>query len=236
MGGRVGRIGRWIGIAMAALVLLGGAPGRVEPGEPGRVEILGDWQEGIPAEWESQVFDGETRYSVDRDGGEAFVRAEAEDAASCLYRKVEIDVERTPYLRWSWRVDALPALDSSERTKAGDDYAARLYIVREGWLGWWTTKAIDYVWSSREPVGSRWPNAFASSAIMWSVDQGEARLGEWVEHTRNVRDDWRVAFGEELDRLDGIAIMTDTDNSGSRACADFGSIRFCESPDCRADE
>lgn len=217
-------IGGQIGIALMAAVLLGGAPGRAE--------TLADWREGIPTEWESQVFDGEARYVVDRDGERAFVRAESEDAASCLYRKIEIDVNRTPYLRWSWRVDTLPELEASERTKPGDDYAARIYVVREGWLGQLTAKAVNYVWSSREPVGARWPNAFTSSAIMWSVDQGDERLGEWVEHTRNVRDDWRVAFGEDLDRIDGIALMTDADNSDSRACADYGSIRFCETPDC----
>lgn len=218
------RIEFLLGIAIAAAVSLAG--------KPRGVEVLADWQQGIPAEWESQIFDGETRYTAKSDGSNAFVQADAEDSASCIYRKVRIDVNRTPFLRWSWRVDVLPILADSERSRAGDDYAARLYIVREGWLGKWTTQAIDYVWSSREPVGTRWPNAFAPTAIMWSVDQGRAQLGEWIEHTRNVRDDWKIAFDEDLDRLDGIAIMTDADNSNSRACARFGSIRFCETADC----
>ena len=213
-----------LGGAMAALLSLGGARDDVR--------TLADWENGVPETWESQVFDGVTRYVVREGDRGASIEAIAEDSASCLYREVEIDVTRTPHLRWSWRVDELPDLDESERTKAGDDYAARIYVVREGWFGPLTAKAIDYVWSTREPVGTRWPNAFASSAIMWAVDQGEARLGEWVQHTRNVREDWKVAFGEDLDRLDGIAIMTDADNSDSRARARFGSIRFCETASC----
>lgn len=198
----------------------------------GGVRSIADWRGGIPDEWQSQVFDGKTRYRMIEEGDEPFVQADARDSASCLYREIEIDVERTPWLQWSWRVDELPEIQSSERTKAGDDYAARIYVVRKGWLGSWTAEAVDYVWSRHEPVGARWPNAFTSNAVMWSVDQGRERIGQWVRHTRNMREDWRAAFGEDLGRLDGVAIMTDSDNSDSRARARFGSIRVCARADC----
>ena len=196
---------------------------------------IADWSGGIPDPWQTRVFEGETRYVVIEENGPgdgAFLRAEAESSASALYREIEVDVTRTPYLQWSWRVDELPEIEASERSRAGDDYAARIYIVREGWLGSWTARAINYVWSAKEPVGSRWPNAFTGNATMWSVDQGREQVGEWVRHTRNVREDWRAAYGEDLDRIDGVALMTDADNSESRARAAYGSIRFCERADC----
>lgn len=196
--------------------------------------VLSDWSGDFGGFWQVQEFKGRTEYSAEP-GPPAHLRALAEGSASALYREIEIDLEATPYLQWSWQVEQLPAIDAPETEKSGDDYGARIYVVREGLFGKLTARALNYVWSQRQPVGSHWPNAFTDRTTMWSVNSGEQRLGDWVTHTRNVRADWREVFGTDIERIDGIAIMTDADNSGSRAEARYGSIRFCATADCTSE-
>lgn len=184
--------------------------------------------------WKTRVFDGRTHYEVvagaGADGGPA-LRAIGDDAASALYREVEVDLTRTPYLRWSWRATELPRGTAPETEKAGDDYAARVYVVREGLFGRLGARALNYVWSRDQAPGTRWPNAFTGRAILWAVDGGRPG-GGWTTHTRDVRADWRAAFGDDIERIDGVALMTDADNTDSRAAALYGRIRFCATPEC----
>lgn len=182
------------------------------------------------AEWDTRTFAGETRYRLDPAGSRPALVATAEGTASARYHEVDIDLERTPILEWSWRIEALPRGDASERERAGDDYAARVYVVREGLFGRLSARALNYVWSRREPAAASWPNAYTGRARMLAVASGAGRTGEWVTHRRNVRADWRAAFGESIKHIDGIAIMTDADDTGSRARARYGTIRFRAQP------
>lgn len=182
------------------------------------------------AQWPRRIFSGETKYRFVDDDGRTAVRAIADDAATALYREIEIDLTETPYIQWSWRIDTLPVGEASERTKAGDDYAARLYIVREGLFGRLSAQALNYVWSRAEPVGAAWPNAYIGRARMIAVESGNERTGQWITYHRNVRADWKEVFGETIERIDGVAIMTDTDDTGSQARAFYGMIRFVSGP------
>ena len=153
------------------------------------------------------------------------LRAASEGAASGLYRERQVDLTETPILEWSWRVEnTLGALD--ERRKDGDDYPPRVYVVFSGGLFFWRTRAINYVWSNHQPVGSTWENAYTGNARMVAVESGPERTGRWLEERRNVRADYRRLFGESVERADAVALMTDTDNSGGRAIAFYGDIRF----------
>ncbi|MDX1610367.1 MAG: DUF3047 domain-containing protein [Halofilum sp. (in: g-proteobacteria)] len=201
------------------------------PAAAAEVRVVGDWPGDLDGPWQRRDFAGVTRYSA-AEGERPAVHAVAEASASALYRELEVDVTQTPWLQWSWRVDRLPAIAAPETAKAGDDYGARVYVVREGFFGKLSANALNYVWSQQQPVGSRWPNAFTGRATMWSVQQGADTTGEWITHTRDVRADWRTAFGGELERIHGVAIMTDADNSDSRAEARYGRIRFCATRDC----
>lgn len=207
------------------------AAGAFPPAAADTVRVVGDWPGDLGGPWRQREFVGTTRYTA-VDGPPPAVHAVAEASASALYRELEVDVTRTPWLQWSWRVEQLPDISAPETEKAGDDYGARIYVVREGLFGKLSAKALDYVWSQQQPAGSRWPNAFTGRAIMWSLQQGAESTGEWITYTRNIRADWRTAFGEDLERIHGVAIMTDADNSGSRAEARYGRIRFCATADC----
>jgi hypothetical protein len=175
--------------------------------------------------WKSRSFAGETRYRLEIRAGRQALHAVSNASASGLYREVTIDLKKTPYLHWSWRVGNLLATQD-ERSKPGDDYPARVYVVFSGGPFLWRTRAINYVWSSHQPAGSEWPNAFTANARMVAVRSGAAAVGQWVHESRNVYDDYRRAFGEEPGEVSAIAVMTDTDNTGQAAEAWFGDIWF----------
>ena len=178
------------------------------------------------ADWPRRVFDSEVRYRLIDTGERSAVEAVADDAATALYHEVGIDLRRTPILEWSWRIDRLPSGAAGERSKGGDDYAARVYVVREGLFGKLSATALNYVWTRELPVGTEWPNAFTDRARMIAVGRGEPHAGGWVTHRRDLRADWRAAFGEAPGRIHGVAVMTDSDNTDSRARALYGTIRF----------
>ncbi|OIO75160.1 MAG: hypothetical protein AUJ57_00615 [Zetaproteobacteria bacterium CG1_02_53_45] len=175
--------------------------------------------------WKAREFKGETRYTLVKESGRFVLQADSNNNASGLYREVNIDLARTPFLNWSWKVgNVLKGID--ERTRDGDDYPARVYVVFSQGLLFWRTRAINYVWSSNQPVGSNWLNAFTDNARMIAVESSPGKIGEWINERRDVRKDYRQLFGEEPDSADAIAIMTDTDNSGLSAIAWYGDIWF----------
>ena len=111
-----------------------------------------------------------------------------------------------------------------ERAKAGDDFAARVYAVAPGEGPFALPVAISYVWAGSAPVGADWPNPFTARVRMVAVESGPAHAGTWRTHRRNLREDFRRLFGREVDELEGVAVMTDADNSRQRARAWYGDI------------
>jgi hypothetical protein len=187
--------------------------------------------------WEKKSFVGETQYSIVADNGQKVLKANSQQSASGIAKEVQIDLKKTPFLNWSWRVDsALPNLD--EQSKDGDDYSARIYLVKSGGFFIWKTKALNYVWSGNQLKGSEWDNAFVGDkARMMAVRGVEDKPGEWHSEKRNVYLDMIRLFGDQGSDeanekayrfLDAVAIMTDTDNSGLNATAYYGDIFFSE--------
>ena len=175
--------------------------------------------------WKSHSFHGETSYrTVIRDGRQV-IRAESSGSASVLFRELRIDLEKTPYLNWSWRVkNILPGLD--ERTKPGDDYPARIYIVTGDGLLPWQSKAVNYVWAGTLPKETHWLSAFTDSSLMIAVRSGDSEVGAWVREKRNVKADFQQFLGRPVRYINMIALMSDTDNSGAKVSADYGDIYF----------
>jgi len=204
-------------------------------GEPG-----GD----LPQEWKALTFKNKalTRYKLVEDGGTLAVEARSSAAASGLIRPLNVEAKDYPILRWRWRVDGLIEKSDVSR-KQGDDYPARIYVTfaydpKRASLGqrlkYQAAKlvygeypphaAISYIWARGEPAGTAVPNAYTDRAHMIVVDSGSAELGRWVTHERNVYEDYRRAFGEEPPPVSGVAIMTDTDDTGESASARFAQI------------
>lgn len=178
--------------------------------------------------WETERFQGQTRYTPVTVDGHKAIKAQSRNAASGLVRKIKIDLNKTPYLHWHWRVDnVLQATE--EKTRQGDDYAARVYVIVSGGLFFWQTRALNYVWSSNQAVGSTWPNAFTGNAVMLAVRSGPGQTGQWLHQTRNVLEDLQTYLQKPFSHIDAVAIMTDTDNSGQNATAYYGEMYFSES-------
>ena len=187
---------------------------------------LGEFSKGSLTGWESKVFKGKTQYQIKQQGNLKSLSAISSAGASGLGVRKRIDLTKTPFLNWSWRVDKpLPPL--KEKTKAGDDYAARLYVIIDGGIFIWKTKALNYVWSSTPSKGTKWNNAFAPrNARMLSVRDSRNGPGQWLREKQNVQQDFKNLYGFIPRYIDGVALMTDTDNSGGSAAASYGDIFF----------
>ncbi len=206
----------------------------------------------LPSNWKPLTFTkikGMTRYSLVREGGVTVVKAEADRSASGLLREITVDLKEYPWIEWRWKAANL-LQKADARTKQGDDYPARLYITfaydprRLGVfekLKYESLKllygdypplaAISYIWDSRAPTETVVPNAYTGRVQMIVVESGPAKLNRWVSESRNLYEDYRRAFGEEPPPVAGVAIMTDTDNTGESATAYYGDILFKKAHD-----
>ncbi len=177
--------------------------------------------EGL-AGWESKNFKGTTDYRLVQAAGRTVVRAASHDAASGLIRKISFQPSKYRYLRWSWKVSHT-ITGGDERTRAGDDYAARVYVVFPGRF-FWQIRAINYIWANKLAKGYFLPSAYSANSRMVAVESGNGRAGQWWTEERDVFADYRALFGTDPPEAEAIAIMTDTDNTGGSAEAWYGDI------------
>lgn len=189
--------------------------------------LVGSFSRGSLADWSNRSFKGETSYKLVEDAelGSVVLAAATNAAASGRYRKIRIDLTKTPFLNWSWKVTGVfPGID--ERQKSGDDFPARIYVVVERGLLGARSLALNYVWASQHGAGSEWPSPYTAQVRLIAVDSGQKGLGSWIQYKRNVRDDLQRTFGEEISEIDAVAIMTDADDHKGRAQTYYGDIWF----------
>lgn len=208
-------------LAIVSLALLQASAASAESRLP-----IGEFSRNSLAGWESKSFKNQTDYSLQDLDGTTVLRAVSKDAASGLYKEQRIDLEQTPYLNWSWRItERLHGLN--EQSKPGDDYAARVYVIVNGGLAFWRTRAVNYVWAGSSAKENIWPNAFAGDhAMMLALRGPEAPLHTWLQEKRNVRADLKKLLDEDIRYIDAVALMSDTDNSGGQVLAYYGDIWF----------
>ena len=240
-------------LALTAAMLLGltGAAALAQPAavSSAPIEVLRvtapSAPDALPSGWYLLAFRGverQTRYTVVREEGDWALRAESEGAAAGVYRYLDLDPHIYQVITWRWKIARV--LERADPTrKKGDDYPARLYVAfryePERESVWERTKfefyralygdyppgaVIGYVWESRLPPGTSYSNPYTSRARMVVIRSGPDDVGRWVEERRNIYEDYRRLFGIEPARLAGVAVMTDTDNSGEHAEAWYGAI------------
>lgn len=187
---------------------------------------IGDFSSGSTTGWNPVTFKGTTQYQIVRDGPLQVLRATSTDSASGLVHKQRIDLTHTPYLSWRWKI-AKKIENAHETVRSGDDYAARIYVVMDGGLLFWKTRALNYVWAYGSATGTIWPNPFAgNNAMMLALRSRDDPVGTWQTEKRNVRADLRQVFGRDIRYIDAVALMTDTDNTGAAVTAYYGDIVF----------
>ncbi|MDN3552574.1 DUF3047 domain-containing protein [Halomonas almeriensis] len=181
------------------------------------------------AGWPTRSFEGESQYRVIREDGRQVLQARSQGQASAKYLERDINLNETPYLHWCWKVDSRYA-GIDERSKSGDDYPARLYVARKTGLLPWQLESVNYVWSSTQPQGSRWPNAFTERAMLLALQGASSPLNEWRGEVRDIRADFTSLFGEDVEEINGLALMSDGDNAGGDAVAHFTAVGLAASP------
>ena len=175
--------------------------------------------------WQEKSFVENTRYRISQDADKTVLKAQTSSTASGMFHKIDVDLNKTPYLNWSWKIDNIYQ-GNDERSKEGDDYPARIYVVVSGGLFFWKTRAINYVWSSNQPIGTNWENAYTGNAQMLAVRSGADETDQWQTQKQNIREDLKQLFGEDINEINAIAIMSDSDNTQQNATAYYGDIFF----------
>jgi len=214
-----------VALGLAFTLFLTSAAGISARSDPDSITVVGCFSEGDLDQWNEKSFVGNTRYALKDSERGKVLTADTEGNASGLFKEIKVDLNKTPYLNWSWLVQNTFE-GNNERTKAGDDYPARIYVVVSGGVFFWNTRAVNYVWSSHQTVGSQWNNAYTDNARMLAVRSGGQDVGNWFTEKRNVREDFKRMFGKDIDHIDAIAVMVDGDNTGQSASAEFGDIFF----------
>ncbi len=203
-----------------------------------------------PPGWKPLTFkkiERHTTYKLVKDDGKVVIKAIAKASASGLTREIKINPKEYPIVQWQWKVTNVLKKGNVKR-KDGDDYPARIYItfeydpsklslaekakyeaVKVLYGQYPPHGAINYIWENKAPLGTVVPNPYTDRVKMIVVESGEAKLNQWVNEERNLYEDYKKAFGEEPTLISGVAIMTDTDNTGESATAYYGDILFKKS-------
>ncbi|GEM_PF-86920 len=179
-------------------------------------------------DWQQKSFKGETQYQIVSIDKQAALQAKSTAAASSLYKEIRIDLYKTPYLNWSWRIDKRLSINN-EQSKQGDDFAARIYLISGNKWFFWKSKAINYVWANNTDKNTTWPNPFAGENVMMlAIRSVDDSTKQWHTEKRNVLNDLKNIFGEDIRYIDAIAIMSDTDNSSGSALSYYSNLYFSE--------
>ena len=169
--------------------------------------------------------DNKTIYTVGSNNNGNFLKAIAENAASGLGKEVKIDLNKTPFINITWKIEK-DLSGIKENTKKGHDFAARVFAVKKTGATPLSNRAINYVFSSNNKIGFNSPSPYTKKSIDNVLATTINNLNEWVTVKSNVKEDFKKFHDLDVNELDGLAIMSDTDNSKMRAIAYFQNIYF----------
>ena len=166
-----------------------------------------------------------TVYSVGSNENGNFLKAEADNAASGLGKELKIDLNKTPFINITWKIEK-DLRGIKENTKKGHDYAARIFAIKKTGATPFSNRAINYVFSSNNDIDETWRSPYTKQSIDYVLATTKESLNEWVSVKANVKENFKKLHDLDVDILDGVAIMTDTDNSKKKAIAYYQNIFF----------
>ncbi len=169
--------------------------------------------------------DNNTVYSVGLNENGNYLKSVAENAASGLGKEVKIDLNKTPFINITWKVEK-DLKGIKENTKKGHDFAARVFAVKKTGATPLSNRAINYVFSSNSEVGKNWPSPYTKKSIDNVLATTKDNLNEWITVKANVKEDFKKFHDLDVNELDGLAIMADTDNSKKKSISYFQNIYF----------
>lgn len=186
--------------------------------------LIDDFETDL-SRWEENSFQGKNVYRLVLEAnGNRALQVDSQDSASALIQNIEFDPVAFPRLRWRWKISSvLPSGDA--RVKQKDDYPARVYVIFPHFFKP-LSRSINYIWANRLNVGEVVPSLYFQRSVMLAVESGNQLAGEWVEEERNLLEDYRRVFGEDPPLVGGIAIMTDSDDTGESARAWYDDLQL----------
>ncbi|WP_150911753.1 DUF3047 domain-containing protein [Marinobacter halotolerans] len=199
----------------------------------------------LAPEWEELKFpniDRLTRYTLVTENGQQAVMASTDNSASGLIARIRVEPGEKLMLRWRWKISSVYE-NGNARRKSGDDYPARIYVAFEfepDKAGFFERakrqaaalvfgqelpgNALNYIWANQLDKGTLVANPFTDTTMMIAVESGNDKAGQWLSAERDIVADYRRAFGAEPPAIVGVAIMSDSDNTGASARAWYGDV------------
>ena len=169
--------------------------------------------------------DNKTIYTVGSNANGNFLKAIANNGASGLGKEVKIDLNKTPFINITWKIEK-DLSGIKEDTKKGHDFAARVFAVKKTGATPLSNRAINYVFSSNNEIGKNWSSPYTKKSVDNVLASTKDNLNEWVTVKANVKEDFKKFHNLDINELDGLAIMSDTDNSKMKAIAYYQNIYF----------
>ena len=169
--------------------------------------------------------DAKTKYSLGKNKHGNFIRSESQNAASGLGREIKINLSKTPFLNITWKVEK-DLSDINENSKKGHDYAARVSVIKKTGSTRLSNRAMNYVYSSNKAINSNQPSPFTKKSIDYVLSTTKENLNVWVTVKVNVKEHFKKFYDLDVNVIEGVAIMTDTDNSKKSAIAYYQNIYF----------
>ena len=169
--------------------------------------------------------DNKTEYLLGSNENGNYLKAVADNAASGLGKKVIIDLNSTPFINITWKIEK-DLKGINEKSKKGHDFAARVFVIKKTGATALSNRAINYVFSSNENVGDNWPSPYTKKSIDNVLSTTSENLNEWVTVKANVKEDFKKFHDLDVNAIDGLAIMADTDNSKSKSISYYQNIYF----------
>ena len=169
--------------------------------------------------------DNNTSYTVGSNENGNFLKAVVDNAASGLGKEVKIDLNKTPFINITWKIEK-DLQGINENSKKGHDFAARVFAVKKTGATPLSNRAINYVFSSNNEIGFSSPSPYTKKSIDKVLATTKDNLNVWVTVKANVKEDFKKFHNLDINELDGLAIMSDTDNSKMEAIAYYQNIYF----------
>jgi len=169
--------------------------------------------------------DAKTAYSIGNNEKGNYLKAVAENAASGVGKEIKINLDKTPFINITWKIEK-DLKGIKENTKKGHDFAARVFVIKKTGATPLSNRAINYVFSSNSNVGETWPSPYTKKSIDSVLASTKSNLNEWVTVKANVKEDFKKFHDLDVEELSGIAMMADTDNSKLTAVSYYQNIFF----------
>ena len=166
-----------------------------------------------------------TIYTVGKNKKGNYLKAEANNAASGLGKELKIDLNVTPILNITWKVEK-DLSGINEETKKGHDFAARVFVIKKTGATPLSNRAINYVFSSNNDIDHTHPNPYTNKSVDYVLSTTKKNLNEWVTVSANVKEHFKKFHNLDVNELNGVAIMADTDNSKLYSISYYQNIYF----------